>query len=607
MKIFKNNALWEKISAFFEAKKQELDEPTTYALKVFKSEILASKMVVYACARHLLFLYRSLNENDFPFIYLPETYEKLKLFASKIIIPEIKKPFIFTDFRKFISGFVFGWVYKSDPEKLITNEVFDVEARKQWKSSYWAMIALATTLGLLKDGKSEVYFCGPHKDSSKIPYNMGLNYIKTSPYLKKRFEKANSIRIVSNKLGEIKALPFDKAGIEGKNPSLVILTEYHLHKDDTMQESAKSSKNLSRKNQLIVYDTTKGSNIDSVCFHREKDYKSFLVEQIESPETIHPNYSVFLFCAELDEEDWDNWKDDSLWIKANPGLGITVGLKDLKDEFSKITSSQAEAEFKIKRLGMWMNSGYAYFDYSSIYESQKENEEYVKKYFETNSFKEHKALLGIDLSSTYDTTALVLNWEIPGPNNNTIYVFKAHSFIPENALVKKEVSDKARYREWVKEGHLTISKGKVIDYSLIVDKIKEWKETYKIEKLLYDRWRFFTIKEHLLKNNVFYTEEIKEVRQGVYLNPAFQQFDVKLQNKEIYFLDNNSVLINHSLNVEVKNTASGAGTFWIKKVSFNSRIDGFMALLNTVAERHNFNSKDNPAFFDIIVGEGEAK
>ncbi|MCU9940332.1 hypothetical protein NW739_06755 [Mycoplasmopsis felis] len=45
------------------------------------------------------------------------------------------------------------------PDKLMTSEVFDIESRKQWKSSYWAMISLATTLGLLKDGSSEVYFC----------------------------------------------------------------------------------------------------------------------------------------------------------------------------------------------------------------------------------------------------------------------------------------------------------------------------------------------------------------------------------------------------------------------------------------------------------------
>ncbi|UWD34062.1 terminase TerL endonuclease subunit [Mesomycoplasma molare] len=600
MQIF-NTPYWDKVKNFFKAN-TNWDEPTQYALKVFNGEILASKMVIYATARHLLFLYRSKTEETFPFIYQPETFEKLQKFASKIIIPEINRPFIFTDFRKFISGFVFGWTFKDDTDSLITNEVFDVEARKQWKSSYWAMIALATTRGLLKDGKSEVYFCGPHKDSSKIPYNIALGYIKKSKELKKMFERANSIRIVSTKQGEIKALPFDKAGIEGKNPSLVILTEYHLHKDDTMQESAKSSKNLSRKNQLIVYDTTKGSNRESACFYREQDYKHFLEQQIENPETIHKNYSIFLFCAELDEEDWEQWDNPDLWKKANPGLGITVSLDDLKDEHSKITSLQAQAEFKIKRLGIWVNTGFAYFDYSLIAESQEANKKWVEEYLSKNNIKELNALVGLDLSGINDTTALVLNFEIPKQDGSgTIYVFKAHNFIPENAIEKKELSDKARYREWHKQGHLSISKGDVIDYSMVVNKLREWKDNYKIEKLLYDKWRFFTIKEHLLKTNIFHESEIQEVKQGVYLNPAFQQFEVKLRNKEIYFLDNNGILINHTLNVEIKNTTSGSGTFFIRKVNENFRIDAFIAALNTISERHNVASKEVETTFDIIT------
>ncbi|WGI36489.1 terminase TerL endonuclease subunit [Mesomycoplasma lagogenitalium] len=600
MTIFRSKT-WENVKNFINnLKPQEIDPPTAYAIKTFNKNNISSKMVLYACARHLLFLYRQATEPDFPFIYLKEKYQAIEKFASKIIIPEINKPFIFTDFRQFISGFVFGWVYKSDKNKLITKEIFDVEARKQWKSSFWAMIALATSLGLLKDGKPEVYFCGPHKDSSKIPYNMAVNYIKKSPYLRPRFEKNNSIRIVSRKNGEIKALPFDKAGLEGKNPSLVILTEYHLHKSDEMQESALTSRNLSRPNQLIVYDTTKGNNLNSPCYFREKDYKTFLTEQILEPETIHPNYSIFLFCAELDEEDLENWKDFKLWKKANPGLDITVGLEDLKKELAAITSSVAEAEFKAKRLGIWVSSAFAYFNFDEIEASQKANKNFIENYLQNNDLKNLTGIIGVDLSSTNDTTAIVMNWEIPTDEGDNIQVFKAHFFIPENAIAKKEISDGARYREWVKNGYLTISKGKVVDYYLITDKVKEWKQLYNISALLYDPWRFFPIKEHFLKNNIFYEDEVKQVKQGVWLNPAFQLFDIKLKNKKIYILDNNQMLINHILNIETKQTNSANQTFFIKKISENSRIDGFMALLNTLSERHNYESIEQSGFFDII-------
>ncbi|QJR43628.1 terminase large subunit [Mycoplasma miroungigenitalium] len=599
MKIF-NNPTWNKVFEFF--KSYKVDDPVTaYSLSVVKDNTNNSLMTIYACARHLLFLYRSKTEVDFPFVFKVDKFQKLEQFANRIVIPETSERFIFPDFRKFMAGFILGWVYKSDESSLITSEVFDVEARKQWKSSFWAMIALATTRGLLGDGKSEVYFCGAHKESSNIPYNIALGYIKRNKALQSKFERFNSIRIVSTKMGLIKALPFDKAGLEGKNPSLVILTEYHLHKDNTMQESAKSSKNLSRKNQLIVYDTTKGNNIDSVCYYREKDYKTFLTEQIQSPDTIHPNFAIFLFCAELDEADIDNWQDSSLWKKANPGLGVSVSLDDLLAEYATITSAQAEAEFKAKRLGIWSNSGSAYFTISQILDSQKECEEIVKDYLTTHSLSTIPALVGLDLSSTNDTTAIAISWEIPRPDGENIYVFKVHGFIPEESLVKKELSDKARYRDWLNQGILTISKGKMIDYSHIVNKLKEWKQTYNIEKVLYDKWEFFAIKQNLINNDVFSEYDLQEVKQGIYLNPAFQEFEIKLANKQIYFIDNNEMLMNHILNVQVKQTNSSSGTFWIKKLTSNSRIDAFMAVLNTVSERHNVFSSTSDLMYNIIT------
>ncbi|TDV23498.1 phage terminase large subunit-like protein [Mycoplasmopsis mustelae] len=600
MNYFKHS-LWENVNEFIKnIATEQIDEPTSYALKVYQNKIVASEMVRLQAARHLLFLYHQSTDPDFGFIYDASAYQKVADFAKHIIIPETKKPFIFTDFRAFITGFVFGWRYRNDPSRNITTEVFDIEARKQWKSSFWAMIALATSLGLLKDGAAEVYFCGPHKESSKIPYKIALGYIKTSKKIKKLFERANSVRIISKKMGEIKALPFDKAGLEGKNPSLVILTEYHLHKDETMQESAMTSKNLSRKNQLIVYDTTKGANIESVCFHRERDYKNFLISQILNPESIHPNFSVFLFCAELDEADWENWKDSKLWKKSNPGLGVTVSLQDLEAEASKITNISAEAEFKIKRLGIWVNTGMAYFSFSDIMESQKANKAKVEEYLQHHNLKELNALMGIDLSSTSDTTAICLNWEIPQADGESIYLFKIHSFIPSDSIAKKEISDKARYRQWLQQGLLTASQGKVIDYSLVVDKIREWKNLYNIKKLLYDRWRFFAVKDNILKNEVFSDEQVQDVKQGVYLNPAFQQFEIKLRNKKIYILDDNELVFSHILNVEVQHSKNSTETFLIKKLSTNSRIDAFIAMLNTISWRHNITDKTTEAFFDLI-------
>ncbi|MFV8469451.1 terminase TerL endonuclease subunit [Mycoplasma sp. Sp48II] len=599
------NPYWKKVEREVEKwDYQQLDEPTQYAYNVVyrqnndPKKILTSKMVFFQAARHLLFLYRQKHDPAFELVYTSKYYDAIISYANKIIIPQISKPFIFTDFRKFMCGFIWGWVFKDEQDHFLTNEVFDIEARKQWKSSFWAMIALCVSMGLLLDGNPEIYFAGPTRDSSRIPYEIALNYIYKSPKIAKNYQKANTIQILSKKRGRIKAIAFDTAALEGKNPSMVILTEYHLHKDDTMQKSAKYAKNTSRKNLMLVYDTTKGTKTDSVCYSREQAYKTFLEQQIRDPHTLHDNANIFLFCAELDEEDYENWQDSSLWKKANPGLDVTVSLKDLQTEFSQITSNSQETEFKIKRLGMWVNNASSYFNLFDILENQQTNAQIVRPYIE-NNFQDLKPLMGLDLSSIHDVTAVVQHWEIPQEDGDSIWVFKGMGFLPDSNIQRKEDIDHVPYREWASKNWLKLTKGDVVDYSELKSYIKLWKNLFYDTILLYDNWCFNIVKRYLLDENIFRSDELISVKQGVYLTPVFKELDRKIRLRKIYIIDDNEMLINHLLNVSIKETSTG--NYFIKKISQYRRIDLAMALLNSVAYRYQFNEqKEQTSYYTIL-------
>lgn len=160
--------------------------------------------------------------------------------------------------------------------------------------------------GFLGDFLPKVFICGPGDTSSKILYELASNLITRNPILKNEFLKVNRDVIQHNQGGQCFKLPFEKNRIEGQNPTLGILTEFHLHPDNRMQESLRTAVNMSRKNQLIVYDTTKGQDIDVPYFQQEQTFKKFLDAQIEKPDELVPNYHIFLFCAELDLEQYDN-------------------------------------------------------------------------------------------------------------------------------------------------------------------------------------------------------------------------------------------------------------------------------------------------------------
>ncbi|MCU9934736.1 hypothetical protein NW066_01710 [Mycoplasmopsis felis] len=54
------------------------------------------------------------------------------------------------------------------------------------------------------------------------------------------------------------------------------------------------------------------------------------------------------------------------------------------------------------------------------------------------------------------------------------------------------------------------------------------------------------------------------------------------------------------LNVSIKYTQSISQTFFIKKLREQSRIDAFVSMLNTIAERHNIQAQEQESFFDLI-------
>lgn len=578
--------IWDKVIEWSN-KIVDPDPCTKYAIEVCcKKSFLTSQYVEYMCRIHLLYLYKEAHDPDFPFTFKKKPLSALIAFSKNIIVPEINGPFIFPEFRKFQAGYIFGWRHKSDPQRLVVREVFEIAARKQWKSSFYAMISLAILCGLTGDNFPEIYVAGPQLETSKIPFKTAVNYLIKSPKVQPFFKTYNTLHIKSKQGGIMKHLPFEKASLEGKNPSLIILTEYHLHKDDAMQESAITARNLSRKNQLIIYDTTKGHNLDSVCFHREQSYKKIIQDIIDNPHTMSPNFDIFLWCAELDKEDYSNWEDPNLWIKANPNMGVSVSMDQLLSEFHKLDSYRAEVEFKSKRLGMWVNEATAAFSLADIINSDTDATLAIKDYLnDVEKLKKCAPVIGIDLSNIYDTTAAVIGFEIPQPDGEPVWLFMGKCYIPEDKANEKEFGDRTAYHEYRDSGWMDFTPGGVLDYDYLVSDVTNWKKQYKNVTIGYDPWNFYMVKKIFLNSNIFLKDEITPVQQGVKLSPYIKEFERKMKLRKISFAGN-KLFMEHLKNVAFKEVGKGASeNLLMEKVSQTRRIDAVAAMLNIVAQR----------------------
>lgn len=580
--------MWVKVYKYFQSL-ENLDLGTQYAVDVcVGKKYLVSAYVFKACQRFLLFRYREKHEQNFPIIY-----DELKvLIAYKFfelqLIPESGKPYILAPYRAFMLSVIIGLRYKDDNEKLITREIMDTEARKNGKSTFWSIFALYCTCGFLGDFLPKIFICGPGDTSSKILYELASNFIRRNELFKNEFVKVNRDVIQHVDGGQCFKLPFEKNRIEGQNPTLGILTEFHLHPDNRMQESLRTAVNLSRKNQLIVYDTTKGQDIDVPYFQQEQTFKNFLDQQIKEPEKLLSNYHIFLFCAELDVDKYNDWQNPKWWAMANPNVGITLNIKDMEQQFHQLVNKIDLIDFKVKKIGMWINQSDAYFEFQHFVDSQEKNKDIYKEWFiDSDKYKELNCIIGIDLSNTKDTTAVVMTFEIPQPDGESIWILKHMGFIPRAKAQEKEKIDRVPYIEWKEKGFCTFTDGEVIDFNLVANYIESVSKQYQIKKIAYDKWGFRYIEDKIKQRLWVKEDDLIEVRQGVALTPSIKEFERKLLLKKIYVVDFNPMLINHFLNISIKVSKQANENVYAEKLTTTSRIDGAMAAFTALFERCN--------------------
>jgi phage terminase large subunit-like protein len=91
---------------------------------------------------------------------------------------------------------------------------------------------------------------------------------------------------------------------------------------------------------------------------------------------------------------------------------------------------------------------------------------------------------GLDLSATTDLTAFSV---VAQNADGTLDLF-SYPFLPAEGLQDRERRDRAPYGQWAKEGWLTLTPGRVIDYQAVKAKILEASEQFELRDIGYDRW-----------------------------------------------------------------------------------------------------------------------
>ncbi len=108
--------------------------------------------------------------------------------------------------------------------------------------------------------------------------------------------------------------------LDGKDVYVGLIDELHAHKNREVYDILKGG-TVARTQPLIWVVTTAGFNANGICRERYEYAKKVL-------EGVFEDDTLFAYIAQPDEG--DDILDPKNFIKANPNLGVSVKINDLK-------------------------------------------------------------------------------------------------------------------------------------------------------------------------------------------------------------------------------------------------------------------------------------
>jgi len=462
------------------------------------------------------------------------------------------------DWQAFIVGSLFGWKGEDGYRRFRT--AYIETAKGSGKSPLAAGIGL---YGMMADGEAgaEIYAAATKKDQAMILFRDAVAMVQHSPELSARITKSGTGLNVWN-LAWLQTRSFFRPiasddGQSGPRPHIALLDEIHEHKDGYVVEMLKAGQK-SRRQPLLVGITNSGTDKRSVCWDYHDYGGKVCAGQMQDD-------SFFAFICSLDEGD-DPFKDEGCWQKANPSLRHGLpGIKYLREQVTQARGMPGK-ESIVRRLNFcqWVEAESPWISGEAWFSCED-------KAFDLNRLLGRRCYGGLDLSSTQDLTALVLEFE---PTEDDPYWRQLEWFwLPGDGLHEKADKDRVPYIAWRDAGHLLVTTGRAINKLAVAKQAAEIAALYDLQALSYDRWRIEDLK--MICDQEGISLPLVPFGQGFKdMAPAVDEYERRLLNREIRHRSN-PVMTWCASNAVV--VTDPAGNRKVAKEKATGRVDGTVA------------------------------
>lgn len=535
-----------------QARKSTTDPVTDYARKVVGGKIVACKLVIAACQRHLNDLVDGPKRG---LIWCPDVAMRHIGFFSYLQHSKGEfagNIFVLESWQQFRVGCTLGWFNVKDGTRRFRTSYHEV-ARKNGKSQEAAGIALD---GLIADGEqgAEIYSAATKRDQARIVFSEASRMARRSPDIRDKLRVFKPRISVESTSSIFEPLSSDARTLDGLNPSRLIVDELHKHSSRDLLDVLDTALGA-RRQPLLWIITTAGNDDPETVYAQEHQYAENVVLGVIEDDTY------FAYIATLDEG--DRWDDESVWIKANPNLGVSVKIDDIRRQVMKAKGSPA-AKNSVLRLRMNVRRSDAVKaipleQWRACTEGPLDEVDLYGR----------RAFAAFDISKKTDLTAAVLFF--PPVEDGERWKLIAKFWMPSDNVLDREEGDRASYARWIDDGWIEATSGSVVDQKCVFDQIMEWSRNVEIVDCPYDPWDATRLSLDLQAEGVPVREFIQGLRS--YSHPTKEFLNLVVAKNLEH--GGNPVLEWMANNLKVE-TDKNLGMMPHKKKSIG-RIDGIVA------------------------------
>lgn len=450
------------------------DPCTDYAQQVIDGEIVVGDLIRRACQRHL----NDLKRDDIHF----DVKAAAKAYKFFGLLKHSKgqwagQKFTLTLWQQFVIGSIFGWKREDGSRRF---RVAHVEvARKNGKTTFAAGIGLYLLL-MDNEAGAEVYNVATKRDQARIAHDESKRMVRASELLKSHIRSYRDSLIVEKTDGKYVPLGADGDTLDGLNISGAICDELHAWKQRDLWDVIETATGA-RRQPLILAITTAGVGRNGIWWER-RDLAVKVLKGLVQDDS--------LFAAIYTIDELDDWTDETVWIKSNPSLGVSLRADELQEKIKEAiaTPGKQNATKRLRlnvptdQVDLWLSLD----KWDKAPPMEGVNAPYGGRPGGSawDAMKGRPCFAGVDLSATTDMSAAA--YVFPPVERDEPWKALMRFWLPDDDIAERCKRDHADYLLWSQQGFLELIPGAVIEHEVIEARLREDAKRFHIQTFSFD-------------------------------------------------------------------------------------------------------------------------